>query len=149
MFLHVVPHASIRCGLYSKIEPALVGHSVELDFAGCPGESMEFWLLSKQRIYKQYSLLVEAARLSDRSGLFHPFGGLFQIPPSLVLALAAVTERVQIRAGSLISPLHHTLRIVEDWSVVDNLSGRRAAVSFGAGWNVDDFLFFPERYARC
>jgi natural product biosynthesis luciferase-like monooxygenase protein len=105
----------------------------------------------------KYRLLLEAARLADRNGLcavwtperhFHPFGGLFPNPAVLGAALATVTEHIQIRAGSLISPLHHTLRIAEEWSVVDNLSGGRAAVSFGAGWNVDDFLFFPERYAR-
>jgi natural product biosynthesis luciferase-like monooxygenase protein len=53
-----------------------------------------------------------------------------------------------LHAGSLISPLHHTARLVEEWSVVDNLSGGRVAVSFGSGWNVNDFLFFPERYER-
>ena len=105
----------------------------------------------------KYLLLLEAARMADRSGLsavwtperhFHPFGGLFPNPAVLGAALATITERIQIRAGSLISPLHHTLRIAEEWSVVDNLSGGRAAVSFGSGWNVDDFLFFPERYAQ-
>jgi natural product biosynthesis luciferase-like monooxygenase protein len=105
----------------------------------------------------KYRLLLDAARMADRSGLcavwtperhFHPFGGLFPNPAVLGAALASVTERIQIRAGSLISPLHHTVRIAEEWSVVDNLSGGRAAVSFGAGWNVDDFLFYPERYAR-
>lgn len=105
----------------------------------------------------KYRLLLEAARIADRGGLcavwtperhFHPFGGLFPNPAVLGAALAPITERIQIRAGSLISPLHHTLRIAEEWSVVDNLSGGRAAISFGAGWNVDDFLFFPERYER-
>ncbi len=105
----------------------------------------------------KYRLLLDAARRADRDGLcavwtperhFHPFGGLFPNPAVLGAALATVTERIQIRAGSLISPLHHTLRIAEEWSVVDNLSGGRVAVSFGSGWNVDDFLFFPERYAE-
>lgn len=105
----------------------------------------------------KYRLLLEAAQIADRNGLcavwtperhFHPFGGLFPNPAVLGCALAPLTEHIQIRAGSLISPLHHTLRIAEEWSVVDNLSGGRAAISFGAGWNVDDFLFFPERYER-
>lgn len=105
----------------------------------------------------KYRLLLEAAQMADRNGLsavwtperhFHPFGGLFPNPAMLASALAPLTERIQVRAGSLISPLHHTLRIAEEWSVVDNLSGGRAAVSFGSGWNVDDFVFFPERYAR-
>lgn len=105
----------------------------------------------------KYRLLVEAARRADRDGLsavwtperhFHPFGGLFPNPSVLGAALATVTGRIQIRAGSLIAPLHHTLRIAEEWSVVDNLSEGRIAVSFGSGWNVDDFVFFPERYAE-
>ncbi len=29
---------------------------------------------------------------------------------------------------------------------MDNLSGGRAAISFGSGWNVNDFIFFPDRY---
>ena len=27
------------------------------------------------------------------------------------------------------------------------LSGGRAAVSFGSGWNANDFVLFPDRYA--
>jgi natural product biosynthesis luciferase-like monooxygenase protein len=103
----------------------------------------------------KYALLLEAARFADRHGFcsvwtperhFHEFGGLFPSPAVLSAALAMVTDHLQIRAGSLISPLHHALRIAEEWSVVDNLSAGRVAVSFGSGWNVDDFLFFPERY---
>lgn len=104
----------------------------------------------------KYRLLLEVARFADRHRFccvwtperhFHEFGGLFPNPSVLSAALAMVTERLQIRAGSLVSPLHQTLRIAEDWSIVDNLSGGRVAVSFGSGWNVDDFLLFPERYA--
>ncbi len=103
-----------------------------------------------------YRLLLEAVRFADREGFcavwtperhFHEFGGLFPSPAVLSGALAVLTERIQIRAGSLISPLHQDLRIAEEWSVVDNLSAGRVAISFGSGWNVDDFLFFPERYA--
>ncbi|MES1241994.1 MAG: MupA/Atu3671 family FMN-dependent luciferase-like monooxygenase [Acidobacteriota bacterium] len=104
----------------------------------------------------KYALLIEAAKLADRLGFrsvwiperhFHEFGGLFPNPSVLGAALAMITERIEIRAGSLISPLHHTLRIAEEWAVLDNLSGGRVAISFGSGWNVDDFIFFPERYA--
>lgn len=103
----------------------------------------------------KYDLLVRAARFADAHGFscvwtperhFHPFGGLFPNPALTSAALATVTSHIQLRAGSLISPLHHTVRIAEDWSVVDNLSGGRAAISFGSGWNVNDFLFFPDRY---
>jgi len=102
-----------------------------------------------------YRLLMDAARFADTHGFssvwtperhFHPFGGLFPNPAVTSAALAATTERIQLRAGSLISPLHDPIRIAEEWSVVDNLSGGRVGISFGAGWNVNDFVFFPERY---
>jgi natural product biosynthesis luciferase-like monooxygenase protein len=57
-----------------------------------------------------------------------------------------ITDRIQLRAGSVISPLHNPIRIAEEWAVVDQLSAGRAGISFGSGWNVDDFVFFPERY---
>ena len=104
-----------------------------------------------------YRLLVEATRFADAHGFvavwtperhFHPFGGLFPDPAVTSAALAMVSERIQLRAGSLISPLHDSVRIAESWSVVDNLSGGRAAISFGSGWNGEDFVFFPDRHAR-
>jgi natural product biosynthesis luciferase-like monooxygenase protein len=105
----------------------------------------------------RYELLLDAARLADEQGFsalwvperhFHRFGGLFPNPAVLGAAVAMATRRLQIRAGSLVSPLHDSLRIAEDWSVVDNLSGGRVAISFGSGWNIEDFVFFPERYGR-
>lgn len=105
----------------------------------------------------KYRLLLEAAEHADRCGYcavwtperhFHEFGGLYPSPAVLSAALAMVTKRLQIRAGSLISPLHHDVRIAEEWSIVDNLSGGRIAISFGSGWNVDDFICVPDRYVR-
>ena len=105
---------------------------------------------------RKYGLLIDAARYADEQGFtaiwtperhFHEFGGLFPNPSLTSAALAMVTNNLQIRAGSLISPLHHPVRIAEDWSVIDNLSGGRVAISFGSGWNINDFIFFPERYA--
>jgi natural product biosynthesis luciferase-like monooxygenase protein len=105
----------------------------------------------------KFKLLIEAVKYADRHGFccvwtperhFHEFGGLFPNPSLTSAALAMITQRLQIRAGSLISPLHSSIRIAEEWAFVDNLSGGRVAVSFGSGWNVDDFIFFPERYAK-
>ncbi len=103
-----------------------------------------------------HGLLLDVARFADRHGFtciwtperhFNPFGGLFPNPAVLSAALAMITERLQLRSGSLISPLHDEIRITEEWSLVDQLSAGRAAISFGSGWNVNDFVFFPERYA--
>jgi natural product biosynthesis luciferase-like monooxygenase protein len=116
-----------------------------------------FFPTSQRRSENKYQLLIDAAKYADEHGFcaiwtperhFHEFGGLFPNPSLTSAALAMITSRIQIRAGSLISPLHDTIRIAEEWSFVDNLSGGRVAISFGSGWNLIDFIFFPERYAR-
>src|SRR5262249_46506389 len=62
-------------------------------------------------------------------------------------ALAAITQRIQIRAGSVVLPLHNVIRVAEEWSVVDNLSGGRTGLAFASGWHADDFVFGPQNYA--
>jgi natural product biosynthesis luciferase-like monooxygenase protein len=103
----------------------------------------------------KYRLVIEASRFADEHGLacvwtperhFHAWGGSFPNPAVLSSALAMITKNVQIRAGSVIAPLHDTVRIAEEWSIVDNLSHGRIGISFGAGWNVNDFIFYPDRY---
>ncbi|MGW6727264.1 MupA/Atu3671 family FMN-dependent luciferase-like monooxygenase [Nocardia sp. NPDC055029] len=115
-----------------------------------------FYFSSSAGAGGSYSLLLDGAKFADAEGLsavwtperhFHRFGGLFPNAAVTSAAVAAVTERVSVRAGSVIAPLHHPLRIVEDWSVVDNLSGGRAGVAFASGWNSQDFLLEPGAYA--
>lgn len=99
--------------------------------------------------------VLEASRLADSCGLnavwtperhFDEFGGVFPSPAVTSAALATVTKHIQLRAGSIVSPLHNTVRIAEDWSAVDNWSAGRAAVSFGSGWNTNDFVLAPDSY---
>lgn len=105
----------------------------------------------------RYKLLLETARYADHHGFsaiwtperhFDRFGAIFPNPAVSLAGLATITQYIQLRAGSLISPLHHTIRIAENFSVVDNLSNGRAAIGFGSGWNVNDFVFFPENYEK-
>jgi natural product biosynthesis luciferase-like monooxygenase protein len=44
-------------------------------------------------------------------------------------------------------PLQNPIRVAEEWSVVDNLSGGRVAVSFASGWHVNDFVLWPANYS--
>ncbi|HEY0172712.1 MAG TPA: aminotransferase class III-fold pyridoxal phosphate-dependent enzyme, partial [Pyrinomonadaceae bacterium] len=87
----------------------------------------------------KYDLLIEGARFADRHGFeavwiperhFHAFGGLSPAPSVVAAALARETERICLRAGSVVLPLHHAVRVAEEWAVVDNLSRGRAGVSF-------------------
>lgn len=104
----------------------------------------------------KYDLLMECARFADAHGFdavwtperhFVDFGGLYPNPSVIGAALAVATERIQIRAGSVVLPLHHPVRIAEEWAVVDNLSNGRAAISCATGWHPDDFVIAPEQYA--
>jgi len=104
----------------------------------------------------KYRLCLEGARFADQHGFsavwtperhFSSKGGLYPNPSVLGAALAAITYRIGIRAGSVVLPLHHPLRVAEEWAVVDNLSGGRVGISFTSGWMPNDFAFYPERYA--
>lgn len=111
---------------------------------------------SREHSANRYRLLLDGARFADRNGFtavwmperhFHPFGGLYPNPSVTGAAVAAVTQRVKIRAGSVVAPLHHPLRIAEEWSVIDNLSDGRVGISFASGWHAVDFAFNPGAYA--
>ncbi|HYN84384.1 MAG TPA: MupA/Atu3671 family FMN-dependent luciferase-like monooxygenase, partial [Pyrinomonadaceae bacterium] len=104
----------------------------------------------------KYRLLIEGAKFADRHGFtavwtperhFHSFGGLYPNPSVAGAALAVLTERLQIRAGSVVLPLHHPVRVAEEWAVVDNLSGGRVGLSFASGWHSNDFALAPDNYA--
>jgi natural product biosynthesis luciferase-like monooxygenase protein len=104
----------------------------------------------------KYKLLMEGARYADQHGFtavwtperhFNAFGGLYPNPAVTGAAVAAITQKVQIRAGSVVLPLHHPLRVAEEWSVVDNLSKGRVGISFASGWHPNDFVLKPENFA--
>jgi natural product biosynthesis luciferase-like monooxygenase protein len=102
-----------------------------------------------------YEFVLEAARFADTRGFkavwtperhFHRFGGLFPAPAVLAAAISTATRRIAVRAGSVVLPLHDPLRIVEEWSVVDNLSHGRVGVSFAPGFHPTDFIARPSAY---
>ncbi len=105
----------------------------------------------------KYRLVLDAARFADQHDFssvwvperhFATLGGLYPNPSVLQAAVAAVTTRIALRAGSVVLPLHDPVRVAEEWSMVDNLSGGRVGISFASGWNPADFIFAPDRYAN-
>lgn len=105
----------------------------------------------------RYRLLLEGARFADQRGFkavwtperhFHEFGGIYPNPAVTSAAVAVITERVQIRAGSVVLPLHHPIRVAEAWSVVDNLSNGRVALAMASGWQPNDFVLRPENHGK-
>lgn len=102
-----------------------------------------------------YDLLVEVSRFVDRAGYnavwtperhFTEVGGAYPNPALLGAAVAMITENVRIRSGSVNLPLHDTLRVAEEWALVDNLSGGRVDLAVAPGWHSRDFVLKPEAY---
>ena len=105
----------------------------------------------------KYELLLEGAKFADEHDFvavwvperhFHAFGGFSPNPSVVAAALSRETKRLKIRAGSVVLPLHHPIRVAEEWSVVDNLSQGRVGISFASGWQPNDFVFAPEGYEK-
>ncbi|HEY7407080.1 MAG TPA: amino acid adenylation domain-containing protein [Gemmatimonadaceae bacterium] len=105
----------------------------------------------------KYRLLMEGAKFADEHGFdavwtperhFHSFGGLYPNAAVTSAALAAATKNVKIRAGSVVLPLHNPIRVAEEWSMVDNLSGGRVGIAVASGWHDRDFAFAPDNYAK-
>ena len=152
--MHVVLHADEVRGAKRK-SGALPSTS-----KSSPPKPIDFGLFyfasdDGQSATNKYRLLMEGARFADERGFhavwtperhFHEFGGLYPNPAVTGAAIAACTKRVKIRAGSVVLPLHHPIRVAEEWSVVDNLSHGRVEVSVAAGWQPNDFVLAPESY---
>ncbi len=128
----------------TEFTPSSVDFSV-IFFSAVPGRSSD----------EQYGLLLKLVKQADMNNYsavwiperhFNEFGGLYPNPATISAALAMITERVQLRAGSVVIPIHHPLRVAEEWAVVDNLSNGRAGISCAIGWARDDFVYFPEHY---
>ena len=103
-----------------------------------------------------YQLVTECSKYADQHGFsaiwiperhFTKEGWLYPNPALLLSALAKETSRIHLRAGSLVAPLHHPLRIAEDWAMLDHLSGGRVGLSFASGWHPSDVGTDDELFA--
>jgi natural product biosynthesis luciferase-like monooxygenase protein len=123
---------------------------------GKPGFGLFFFANEDASARDRYRLYLEGARLADRHGFtaiwtperhFDEHGGLYPNPSVLTASLATITERIGLRAGSVVLPLHHPLREAEEWSVIDILSKGRAGMAVTSGWMPQDFALAPEHFA--
>ena len=79
-----------------------------------------FGVYGSQYNRSKYRLLFESARYADTHGFsalwlperhFHEFGGLSPNPSVLCAALSRITQHIHLRAGSVVLPLHHPIRV--------------------------------------
>lgn len=134
----------------------MIGPIADRGAARAPAFSLFYFTDSPaEAVGSRYRFLLETVRFGDEHGFtaawtperhFHSFGGLYPNPAVLSAALAVSTRNIGIRAGSVVLPLHHPIRVCEDWSVVDNLSNGRVGISVASGWHADDFVFAPDVY---
>ncbi|UJR87060.1 MupA/Atu3671 family FMN-dependent luciferase-like monooxygenase [Sandaracinus amylolyticus] len=118
-----------------------------MDFGLC------YWGNDDREGKGKYELLLEGARFADANGFhavwtperhFHAFGGPFPNPSVSGAAVAAITKNVHVRAASVVLPLHHPLRVAEEWAMIDNLTEGRVGLGIASGWQPDDFVLRPE-----
>jgi natural product biosynthesis luciferase-like monooxygenase protein/amino acid adenylation domain-containing protein len=138
-------------GLVNNLVPSASGASRTCGF------SLFFFAAASSRSNREsYQLVLDAARFADRHGFeavwtperhFHAFGGLYPNPSVMAAALSTITSRVALRCGSVVAPLHDAVRLAEEWSLVDNLSQGRVGLAFASGWNSNDFVLAPSRFA--
>jgi probable F420-dependent oxidoreductase len=115
---------------------------------------------SKRSFEQEYRETLELVRLAERVGFDSAWvsehhassdGYLPSLLPMLA-AFAAVTERIELGTGVILTPLHDPLRLAEDAAVVDQLSGGRLLLGMGNGWREEEFRMFgaprAERGAR-
>ncbi|WP_079149666.1 MupA/Atu3671 family FMN-dependent luciferase-like monooxygenase [Streptomyces sp. EN27] len=142
-----VPRPAPEFGVY------FFGDYPETEQAGGGGGSAEAGGAASP---EAYDALFETVRFADERGFssvwlperhFDSFGGLFPNPSVLASAMARGTERIRINAGSVVLPLHDPVRVAEEWSVVDNLSGGRVGIGCATGWHARDFALHPDRFA--
>ena len=137
-----------------------LSNAANVEPSSTPMEFGFFYFSSSQgdrRPGETYKLLIDGAKFADTHGFqsvwtperhFHEFGGIFPNPAVTSAALAAITQNVAIRAGSVVLPMHNPIRIAEEWSVIDQLSNGRVGLSFASGWHANDFALMPDNYER-
>lgn len=104
-----------------------------------------------------FKLYLESVKAADRLGVdaiwtperhFTTVGAPYPNPSVLSAAAAMVTEKLKLRSGSVVLPLHDSIRVAEEWAVVDRLSNGRVELSFASGWVPDDFVLASEAFEK-
>jgi alkanesulfonate monooxygenase SsuD/methylene tetrahydromethanopterin reductase-like flavin-dependent oxidoreductase (luciferase family) len=98
---------------------------------------------------EQYQRVIDQVRLAEELGydrvwlVAHHFTS-FSRPASIVTAahLAALTSRIRLGIGVEVLPLQHPLRVLEEASVLDHLSGGRVDLGVGRGIQPEAFAGF-------
>src|SRR3989442_4358135 len=112
-------------------------------FGPVPGQRLD-------QVYREG--LVQIERL-DRAGFYayhlaeHHTPAIHSLAPSQNVFLGSVAQRTKrMRFGPCVYvlPLHHPLRLIEEISMLDNLSGGRLEIGVGRGGGMEAFFWGQE-----
>ena len=85
-------------------------------------------------------------------GHHHFMMGNLSDPLTYLAALAGITSRIRFSTTIFLLPFHNPLRVAEQIAMIDQLSGGRAGIGVGTGWNRLEYeaygVPFGERGAR-
>ena len=77
--------------------------------------------------------------LAEHSGSRY---GLIASPQVMAAAIAARTSRIRIGTGVSVLPLHHPLRLANDFAMIDVLSNGRLDYGIGRGYSADEYASY-------
>jgi probable F420-dependent oxidoreductase len=112
--------------------------------------------LSDPQPFRQTFALVRIAEEEGydtvTQGHHHFMMGNLSDPLTYLAALAGITSQIRFSTTVFLLPFHNPLRVAEQIAMIDQLSGGRAGIGVGTGWNKLEYeaygVPFGERGAR-
>ena len=72
--------------------------------------------------------------------------GVLSCPDIVLASIAAVTERIRLAPAVNVLPLHHPIRVAEQWATLDLLSNGRVDFATGRGYDKREYAPFKAPY---
>ncbi len=72
--------------------------------------------------------------------------GVLSCPDIVLASIAAATKRLRLAPAVTVLPLHHPIRVAEQWATLDLLSGGRVDFATGRGYDRREYLPFKAPY---
>ena len=73
--------------------------------------------------------------------------GVLSCPDMVLTYVAANTSRIRLAPAVTVLPLHHPIRVAEQWATLDLLSGGRVDFACGRGYDEREYLPFHVSFA--
>lgn len=121
---------SISCAVFSDLEQSIIRDYKSL------------LRLSKQAEFRN----LDSIWIPERH--FGSVGGLFSSPFIIASYILSNTNKIKVKIGSVVLPLHHPTVISESISTLREMYPGRFGVSFASGWSKDDFIINPTAYEK-